>query len=298
MQLPTTAVVRVLVDAKRIDADNWFARPILPALTPGQPMPGYRGKNMKTIKTGAWALPACVCLLASTAASAQDQPAERYIYATYSYCDSSKQERYDEIFEQVQKPLLDAAIKDGSINIYSYLGHQTGGQWRRASVHGSNSVQALLDAQKKMGDQEDANEKNKRLGAEAGAICPSHDDYIWHAVAGNVGTVGRGGAAFSTYYVCDQTRESQADAIVKGMLAPVYDKMVADGKLKSWGWMEHIVGGKYRRLETFSATDVKSLMEARAALIEVMEDNPGGDLLTAICGDHTDYIWEIKAQAP
>jgi hypothetical protein len=261
-------------------------------------MPGYKGENMKIMKSGAWAIPACVCLLASAAASAQEQAAERYIYATYSYCDFSKQERYDEIFDQVQKPVLEAAMKDGTISTYSYLGHQTGGQWRRASVHGAGSVQALLDAQKKMGDQQDANEKNKKLGAESSAICPSHDDYIWRSVAGNVGTVGRGGAAFSTYFVCDQTRESQADALVTGMLAPVYDKMVADGKLKSWGWLEHIVGGKYRRLATISATDVKALMAARASLIEALEDNPAGDLLTSICGEHTDYIWEIKSQAP
>jgi phosphoketolase len=82
------------------------------------------------------------------------------------------------------------------------------------------------------------------------------------------------------------------------MLAPVFDKMVADGKLRSWGWLEHIVGGKYRRLATISADDVKSLMEARAAVVEAMEDSPGGDMLTAVCGEHTDYIWEIKAQAP
>jgi hypothetical protein len=148
-----------------------------------------------------------------------------------------------------------------------------------------------LDAQKKIGDQADSNEKNERLGAEASAICPSHDDHMWRAVAGNIGTVGRGGAAFSTYYVCHQTRESQADAIVKGML------MVADGKLKSWGWLEHIVGGKYRRLETFNATDAKALMEARAEIAEAMQDNPGGDLMNAICGEPTDYIWEIKAEA-
>jgi hypothetical protein len=253
---------------------------------------------MKTTKSGAWVLPVCACLLASAAASAQDQPAERYIYATYSNCDFSKQARADEIFEQVQKPILDAAMKDGTITNYGYLAHQTGGQWRRVSTHGAGSVQALLDAQKKMGDQADSNEKNKKLGDESSAICPSHDDYIWRAVAGNVGTVGRGGAAFSTYYVCDQTRESQADAIVKGMLAPMFDKMVADGKLKSWGWLEHIVGGKYRRLETFSAADAKSLMAARAEIVEALQDNPGGDLMTAICGEHTDYIWEIKAQAP
>ena len=253
---------------------------------------------MKTKRIGATVLPACLCLLAASAATAQDKPAERYVYATYSYCDFSKQERYDEIFQQVQKPVLDAAIKDGTITNYSYLVHQTGGQWRRAAVHGAGSIQALLDAQKKMGDQADATEENKRLGIEASAICPSHDDYIWRTVAGNVNTASRGKAAFSTYYVCDQTRESQADAVVSGMFAPVFDKMVADGKLKSWGWLEHIVGGKYRRLATISADDVKALMEARAAVVDAMEDSPGGDMLTAVCGEHTDYIWELEAQAP
>jgi len=253
---------------------------------------------MKTKRTGAIVLPACLCLLLGMEAGAEDKPPERYLYATYSNCDFSKQDRYDEIFEQVQKPVLDAAVKDGTINVYSYLAHQTGGQWRRASVHGAGSVQALLDAQKKMGEQQDASEKNKKLGAEASAICPSHDDYIWRAVAGNIGESNRGGVAFSTYYVCDQSREPQADAIVKSMLAPVFDKMVTEGKLKSWGWLEHVVGGKYRRLETISATDVKSLMEARAALVEALDGNPGGDLMTAICGEHTDYIWEIRAQAP
>lgn len=261
-------------------------------------MPGYRGNNMKTLKTGALALPACACLLAGPAALAQDQAPERYLYATYQYCDFSKQERVDEVFEQVNKPVLDAAMKDGTINLYSYLGHVTGGQWRRVNVIGAGSVQAVLDAQNAIGDRIDANEKNRKLDAEAAAACPSHDDYIWRSVAGNVGSVNRGGASFSTYYVCDQSRESAVDAVVTGMLAPVFDKMVADGKLRSWGWLEHIVGGKYRRLATMSADDVKSLMAARAAVVEAMEDNAGGDVLTDVCPDHSDYIWEIKAQAP
>jgi hypothetical protein len=33
-------------------------------------------------------------------------------------------------------------------------------------------------------------------------------------------------------------------------------------------------------------------------MVEALDDNPGGDMLTDICGEHTDYIWEIRAQAP
>lgn len=246
--------------------------------------------------TGAVLLPACACLLFSGAAAAQDEKAERYTYVTYHVCDMSQQERASEIFDELQKPLYEAAVADGTINGYGWLEHHTGGKWRRAVYYGAGSVQALIDAQKKIGDQADA--KNKKLGEEFSRICSSHDDYIWRTVAGNIGTVARGGASFSTYYVCDQGRETEADALVTQVFGPVFDKMVADGKLKSWGWNEHIVGGSYRRLATLSGTDMKAVLEARDAVVEAMIDNPLGSTFTGICGDHTDYMWEIVSQSP
>ncbi len=251
---------------------------------------------MKMTMTGASMLPACLCLLFAMTANAQDKQADVFIYATYHYCDFSKQDRADELFNQFQKPGYEAAVKDGSIMGYGWLAHQTGGKWRRADYYSAGSVQGLLDAQEKMNSQDDA--KAKKAGAEFGGICSSHDDYIWRRVAGSAGTVSRGGAAFSTYYVCDQTRESQADALVTQVFAPVFDKMVSDGKLMSWGWNEHVVGGSYRRLATFSAADMKSVMAARAEIVQTMVDNPLGDTLTDICGDHSDYMWEIRSQAP
>jgi hypothetical protein len=226
------------------------------------------------------------------AASAQDKPADVFIYTTYHSCDFSKQDRADELLHRASRY---AAIKDGPSR--ATAGSSTDGrQMARADYFTAGSVQGLLDAQKKMGDQEDA--KAKKLFAEFGSICSSHDDYIWRRVAGNVGTVNRGGAAFSTYYVCDQNREDEADALVEQVFAPVYDKMVSEGKLKSWGWNEHIVGGSYRRLATFSGADMKSLMEARAEIVKTFVDNKLGATFTGICGDHTDYMWEIVSQAP
>lgn len=253
---------------------------------------------MKTWMHGAIALHAGACLLAAGAAIAADKPAERYTYVTYSVCDLSQQERADEIFAQVQKPVYDAAVADGTINGYGWLAHHTGGKWRRALYFGAGSVQALLDAQDKIGDQVDAGMKKKKVQGEFAKICNSHDDYIWHTIAGNIGEVARGGAAFSVYYECDQTRESQADALVKRVFAPLYDKLVAEGKLKSWGWNEHIVGSQYRRLETYSAADMKAVLAAREAIIAAFEDEPLGDTFTDICGSHADYMWEITSQSP
>lgn len=251
---------------------------------------------MKKSICGALVLQACACLLFGTAAMAQDKPAQRYTYVTYHVCDLSQLERADEIFEQVQKPVYDAAVADGTINGWGWLAHHTGGKWRRATYYGAGSVQALLDAQKKTGDAMDA--KNKKLGDEFSRICNSHDDYIWRTVAGNIGTVARGAAAFSVYYECDQGREDQADALVTRVFAPVYDKLLADGKIMSWGYNEHIVGGNFRRLATISAKDMKSLMEARAATVEAFGDDPLGDTFGDICSGHVDYMWDITSQNP
>ncbi len=247
---------------------------------------------MRKFMKGAVLLQGCLLLaVAGTAVAAEDKPAESYVYGTYFVCDVTLQERADEIFKSLDQPFYDAAVADGSITAYGLYAHQTGGKWRRLMFSVGPSIQSLLDAQKKIGDQADA--KNKKLGDEFGKICNSHDDYIWRRVAGNAGNIAPGNAVFSTYYVCD-SREAQADALVTQVYAPAYDKLVAEGKLKSWGWMEHVVGGEYRRLSTMTATDVKTLMEVRASIIE-SQDNALGDVFTDICDSHADYIWEVKA---
>lgn len=251
---------------------------------------------MTRMKTSTMALSAVVVLAAAASAQAQDQTPQTYVYGTYQVCDLARQERSDEIFAQLDKKILDAAVADKTITSYGLYAHHTGGPWRRLSYTTAPSMQALLDAQKKLGDQADAT--NKKLGQEYSTICNTHDDYIWHRVAGSAGSVSPGGVVFSTYYVCDSTRETQADAMVQQVFAPVYDQMVADGKLKSWGWLEHIVGGKYRRVATMGAADLKGLMAARAALVQVFTDNAIGDAFTEICDSHTDYIWNVKHSNP
>jgi len=231
-------------------------------------------------------------LIAAGTAQAADEPAETFVYGTYSVCDLTKQERADEIFMQLDKSVYDAAVADGTLSAYSYYAHHTGGKWRRGMFYVAPSIAALLDAQKKIGDQIDA--KNADLNTEASQICNKHEDYIWRSVAGKTAKSGAGKAVFSTYFVCD-SRETQADAIVTQVFAPVYDKMVDDGKLMSWGYLEHIVGGHVRRVATMSAEDMKSLMAARADINQALTDNPLGDTFTEICSAHEDYMWEVKA---
>lgn len=245
---------------------------------------------MKTMLKGAAWLPFCLFLTAT--AHAQDEADEVYVYGTYSICDLAGQDRADEIFDELDKPIYDAAVADGTISAYSYYAHHTGGKWRRGMFYVAGSVDALLDAQVKIGEQIDA--KDEKMNTEASEICNKHEDYIWRRVAGTAGSGDPGKAVFSTYYVCD-SREAQADALVTQVFAPAYDKLVADGDLKSWGYLEHIVGGHVRRVSTMTAADMKSLMAARSKLIAALTDNPLGDTYTDICAAHEDYMWEVKA---
>jgi hypothetical protein len=225
---------------------------------------------------------------------AQDEkPADNYIYATYFYCNTARQEEADELVKKNSAPFYDAAVADGTINGWGWLAHHTGGKWRRIQYHTAGSMEALLAAQENIAKRAEAAGVAEDSFSE---ICSAHDDYIWKSVAGNTLQVTRGKAGLSVYEVCDMSRETRADEIVKKVFAPVLDKAVADGKLTSWGWSEHIVGGEYRRLSTMTAKDFPGLLKTRDEIIEAIYgdgDNAEANEYSEICGSHSDYLWEI-----
>jgi hypothetical protein len=95
-------------------------------------------------------------------------------------------------------------------------------------------------------------------------------------------------------------RESRADELATTVFGPIYDRQVAAGRLASWGWMEHVVGGTWRRLLTMTANDEASLMAARAAIIDEIDasNEAAGKDFDEICGSHQDYIWTIRHEKP
>ena len=82
-------------------------------------------------------------------------------------------------------------------------------------------------------------------------------------------------------------------------IAPILNGFVEEGKLTSWGWSTHVVGGRFRALQTMTAPDMKSLMKARGESIEAIyaEDNEAGAEFSDICGPHVDYMWDIQLES-
>jgi len=225
----------------------------------------------------------------------EEKATDSYIYATYFYCKTSAQEQADELVKANTVPIYDAAVADGTIKNWGWLAHHTGGKWRRIQYHGSDSIAGLLAAQETIGERTDAaggDEDNA-----FGKICGAHVDYIWKSEAGSATNTKRGAVSMSVYHVCDIAKEERGDEIVKKVFAPIYDKAVADGKITSWGWSSHVVGGKYRRLGTMSGENYPDLLKARGEILEAIYgdgDNAEANEFSSICTSHSDYLWDIQ----
>lgn len=234
---------------------------------------------------------------AFTFASSHEEASVPYAYGTYFECDVNREWLADAIVEQVYKPVYDAAVEDGTLTGWGYLAHHTGGKWRRVLYHVAPTLEAALGAAGSLGDKIE----NVQAAAEFGSICSSHDDYLWRSVVGSAGTEiaqERGAFGFSTYLHCNEANEAAADEVVKNVFAPLYDAEVAAGNLISWGYMEHWVGGEYRRLLTMTATDMSKLMTGRDNAANALIGSEGADDFFASCTSHSDYIWDVQQETP
>ncbi len=100
--------------------------------------------------------------------------------------------------------------------------------------------------------------------------------------------------AYATYFVCSPDGESRADEIINSSFKPHYDAAVEHGDILSWTWMQHFVGGEWRRVLVIIAADIDSLLDASGALGEIISDQTpeAGRAFSGICSSHEDYIWQ------
>lgn len=231
-------------------------------------------------------------------AQESEEELKPFIYATYHQCALAGQDRADEIVDTVDRPVLEKALADGEILAWGWLAHHTGGKWRRVNYVAAPDLKSLLEITGEIQERIDA--ADAAANAEFAQICGAHDDYIWRAMHGSGVADQRGEVGFSVYYDCDIIREGRADELVAQVIGPVLDRQVEEGKLASWGWNEHIVGGRWRRLATMTASDDATLLAARGAFLEEMLEKHRAEIdeFAAICGSHQDYIWNIVAEQP
>jgi len=241
-----------------------------------------------------------VLLLSFSAFSAEEKKAEMYVYATYFNCEPNLEDAVDEEVNKTYGPIYNSAVKSGAIANWGWLKHHTGGQWRRILYHTAPNLTALFNAQEQINEQFDNAFAKKPDGVGQG--CKTHDDYVWQYVTGSgqlLTGLPRGKASMSVYMECSFTGEDSADEIFKKHFAPIYNAHVGKGKLTSWGWMSHVIGGKYRRLETLTANNYEDLLKAKNSILDKLyykTENTHAEEFSKICTSHQDYLWDIKTE--
>jgi len=100
--------------------------------------------------------------------------------------------------------------------------------------------------------------------------------------------------AYATYFLCSPGRESRADEIIRSNYKPHYDQAVEQGQIAAWTWLQHYIGGKWRRVLVVVTNDIDAALESSGALGEIISDTSpeAGRAFSEICDSHDDYIWE------
>ena len=247
------------------------------------------------MKTLVSCLSAGILLSASASAQAQTPPAPLSM-VTYYQCAQGDADRADTIFKEHFGPFLKAEQGAGRILSYGWLQHVEGGEWRRVMYVMGNAMSQLAASRAAMAKMTASPEHAKAFDEFAG-LCPSHDDYIWRGKSSSQspGDVSRPRSPFamSTYYECD-SNEAEADAIVASTLTPVLNQRVKAGAIDTWNWMEHMFGGKYRRLLVIDGKDEAALLANWGSLQDELQ-KAAPDMarrFDQICHSHADYIWQ------
>lgn len=246
-----------------------------------------------------WAL-AGLALLVPTAASAQEEDETAYVYASYYECGPGQSEAVA-MLQDGWGPIVQARMDAGDLSAWGLLRHDTGNEWSLAIYHVGSDLTAMNEAlDSGLAEYGDAHPEESARFSE---VCPSHVDYIWTSGPGSQPAAAvaqdRAGAGLSVYYICDEGREPVADLIVENVVGPALDRQVREGRLNSWGWLSHFVGGEYRRLLSIDGPDHASILEARNQWIEEI----GGEAalmaeFNNVCNGHTDVLWDIVEASP
>ncbi len=184
------------------------------------------------------------------------------------------------------------------ITTTGWLRHWADGEWRRLGYVVGTDMDAVVQARQAY--IEEIVREHPEAVAEFNAICPSHDDYVWFSATSSQAPEelarDRPTAALTSYMICD-SREAEADEIVQTAFAPILNGHVAAGHIDSWSWLEHFIGGKYRRALVMDAADYNAILDFWSTLWDSIEAEQPELLRTfgAICHSHSDYIWDLSA---
>jgi len=226
------------------------------------------------------------------ASSGVAQEPQSIVFGQYYRCNQGREAQADQVVRDVFGPIIQRHVDAGDLTGWSWFTHVQGGAWRRLFVLVGTDLGTMMNVRGQIA--EEFTSQHADAAETIGTACGSHDDYIWLGeTISSADPDALGSATFSTYYVCDNARESRASEIFNDLMAPLYKKHQDLGHLASWGFYTHRSGGRFRRLETMSGADHITLLNMQTAIYqEAQETDPFAFReFREICNSHTDYMW-------
>lgn len=94
-----------------------------------------------------------------------------------------------------------------------------------------------------------------------------------------------------SYYQCDDLEA--ANAKFEKEMKPELNKMVEEGKLNDWGYLNHYWGDRWNVILHYDATDLSAFEDAFGEVASnIKEKYPDGmDEWNELCSDHKDNIY-------
>lgn len=98
-----------------------------------------------------------------------------------------------------------------------------------------------------------------------------------------------------SYFKCQFNKMSDVIQMTNEQSAPVLNKLVDEGKLQSWGALNHLWGDEWNYLVYYSAESLGSFETAFSEFVsETMEASPDWmDKWASLCSEHKDNVYSV-----
>ena len=105
-------------------------------------------------------------------------------FSAYFECDSSQEERADEIVRDVLGPIYDRHVDSGGLATWAWLKHNVGGPYRRLLSATAIDHKTMMQSRAEIVAELNRG-RTKRAFTQFGEICPKHQDYMWDILIEN-----------------------------------------------------------------------------------------------------------------
>ena len=224
-------------------------------------------------------------LVTAVAVDAQDQDTPRFAFAMYYECDLNLEGAVDQAVMASMEPIYQRYVDSGELDSWAWRAHAIGGPWRRSAVIVAGDLETVLDTRAAI-----VREVQTEAPAAVNLLnagCPVHEDYVWALSfeSQEAPTTLEPTPSLTAFYRCDGAPPGEVGTIVRERVAPFLEGMVREGRLTTWAWGGHVMGGVYDQVLYLAGDSHISILEARADL-----NNAGVGNFGQLCS-REEYAW-------